>query len=178
MRFTAAVLTAALPVLTALPAFAAPADDVRAAFTKFNALNSFEATVGGKSGKQTVTLDIVKPNSAHITGNGMELVRIGTTTYMHMGGAWRKMSAGVSDIYGSFNISNRLPDVGKDTTATDLGMKSMGGQMFHAYKIVDKNGTSTVYVGADGLPHVIDNAAGTHMTLSKFNAVPPISAPM
>jgi hypothetical protein len=69
----------------------------------------------------------------------------------------------------------------KGINATDLGMKSVGGESLHAYAVTSKDGEkSIVYVGRDGLPHQIVPQSGerTPITFSKFNSIAPIRAPI
>ncbi len=177
-RFILSAAAAALLCFAAAPAVANPGDDVRAAIAKLNALGSYEmaSTTHGKH----FVIDIVKPNSIHMSGATIEVIEIGSTTYMRTAGSWRKMSGG-GQMTGAFDISERIRSIGNPgsgTTVTDLGMKAVGGQPCHVYAIASARATSTVYVGADGLPHRIETGTMGSVDFSKFNSVAPIRPPM
>jgi hypothetical protein len=171
----------ALLMLTAAPTSASPTDDVRNAMLKFVGLNSYEMSFG--SGSRTGTMDFIRPDSTHMTMGGMEMIHLGSTTYMKMGGKWQKYTTTRRES-GPTQIADRINKMVREAngvTATDLGMKSVGGEMLHAYKMRPKNGSGgIVYIGGDGLPHRFqgDDSPKDMVTISKFNAVPPIRPPM
>jgi hypothetical protein len=169
----------ALLMLTAVPVSASPTDDVRNAMLKFVGLNSYEMSFG--SGARAGTLDFVRPDSMHMTMGGMEMVHVGSTTYMKMGGKWQKFTSSRRES-GPTEMADRINKMMREAnglTATDLGMKSIGGETLHAYKMRQKDGTTgIVYVGHDGLPHRLQGNNAEMITISRFNAVPPIRPPM
>ena len=170
----------ALLMLAALPANASPTDDVRAAMLKFAALSSYEMSFG--TGARAGTADFVRPDSVRMSMGGMEMVHVGSTTYMKMRGKWQKFSSSRRES-GPIDMAERVRAMAREAnglSATDLGMKSVGGETLHAYKMRQKDGTTgIVYVGRDGLPHRLQgNGADSTVTISKFNAVPPIRAPI
>jgi hypothetical protein len=181
-RFTAAGALVALVALVCGPAAASPTDDVRGAMMRFADLSSWEISFdsGGRNG----TMDFVKPGNLRMQSSGMEMVRVDRTTYMRMGPSaqWRK----IPDTKSSRNpmdFSDRIRKMSQEAngiSATDLGMKSVGGQPMHAYRMKDKDGqASTVYIARDGYVHRIDNGGtGGTINFSKFNQVAPIRPPI
>jgi hypothetical protein len=180
IRPIAACALVALATLTAVPANAGPTDDVRAAMLKFTGLRSWEMSfgAGGRSG----TMDFVKPNAMRLSTEGMQMVHIGDTTYMMMNGKWQKFTSR-NRSGGGFEMADEIRrkiSESNGVSATDLGMKSVGGETLHAYKIREKDGsTGIVYVGADGLPHRFQGSrADETVTFSKFNGIGAIRAPI
>jgi hypothetical protein len=181
IRTIAAYALAAFAVLAAAPACASPTDDVRAAMLKFAALSSYQLTFGGAG--RTGTIDVVKPDAMHFRSQGMEMVRLGSMTYLKAGPqGWTKMR----DTSGSgpMQLAAKARDMAKQangiSAATDLGMKNVGGEMLHAYEMKQSDGKkTTIYIGRDGMVHRLDSgsADGT-VQFGKFNAVAPIRAPI
>ena len=179
IRSIAAGALFAFVTLAAAPANANATDDVRSAFLKFAALRSYEMTFG--SGARTATADFVQPDSMHMSAHGMEMIHIGTTTYMKMGGKWQKLPSSRGETpMGMAERVRKLATEANGVNATDLGMKSIGGETLHAYKMTQKDGTTGFcYIGRDGLPHRLrGKTADETVVISKFNAVPPIHAPI
>jgi len=180
-RSTVAGALAALVTLTAVPAFASPTDDVRAAMIKFASLSSYQVSFG--SGGRTGTMDFVKPDSMHMRSSGVEMVRVNKITYMKMGPSSSWMKIPDSKGAGPGDIADRVRTMAKQAngvTATDLGMKSVDGETLHAYRMKQNNSTqSTVYIANDGYVHRIDSGEkdGT-VRFSKFNQIAPIRAPI
>jgi hypothetical protein len=180
IRSIAAGALLALATLTGAPASANPTDDVRAAMLKFADLNSWEMSFG--SGARQATMDYVKPNSMRMSSRGMQMVHVGNTTYVNMNGKWQKFTHERAG--GGFEMADhirRAVSASNGVTATDLGMKSIGGETLHAYKMTPKDGQpGTIYIGADGLPHRFQGSDTNNevVTISKFNQVAPIRAPI
>jgi hypothetical protein len=180
MRNAAAGFVLIALLLAGMPASAGPTDDVRACMTKFASLNSFRMTFDQRG--QTGTMDFVQPNNWHMLGGGYEMVHLGNTSYVKMPGrGWMKT---VTDSR-RMTPTNFLDKVrsearNKRFNATDLGMKNVGGESLHAYRLHYSNGESdnVVYVGNDGLPHRVDAERGQAIRFSNFNAVPAIRAPI
>jgi hypothetical protein len=181
IRPIAASALSALLTLAAVPAYANATDDVRAAMLKFAALSSYEMTFNSRG--RTSTLDVVNPRSIHMSSEGMEMIDIGTATYMKMGGKWQKLPSSRGSSGMGFSMGDRIRTMmnkANGVTATDLGMRPMGGEVLHAYKMRQSDGTTgTVYIGRDGLPHRFQGSGrDENVTLSKFNAVAPIRPPI
>ncbi|HEY0614161.1 MAG TPA: hypothetical protein VGC96_05955 [Candidatus Elarobacter sp.] len=179
IRSIAAGALCALVTLAAAPASANATDDVRAAMLRFAGLSSYEMTFG--SGGRTAVADFVNPNSMHMSSEGMELIHIGTTTYMKMGGKWQKLPSSRGEVpMGMAERVRKMATEAKGVSATDLGMKSVGGESLHAYKMTQSDGTTGIcYIGRDGLPHRLQGkTADETVVISKFNSVPPIRAPI
>jgi hypothetical protein len=167
-------------VIAAVPAYADATGDVRAAMVKFLGLSSYEMSFG--TGARSGTVDIVKPNSRHVRTATGEIISIGSDFYLKRGnGGWMKLpaSAGASAA-GQFLNMETLGRKVSGATATDLGPKSVDGETLHAYRVRDWGGREvTVYIARDGFVHRVDDVSGPGAArFSKFNAVPPIQAPM
>ena len=180
IRSTTAGVLVTLVTLAGVPAYASPADDVRAAAIKFAALSSYQMSFG--KGARSGTLDVVKPDSMHMQSGSTEMIRIGSTTYVKTGPrGWMKLAA--MPATGPAAMADQVRSLARDAkegSVTDLGMKSIDGETLHAYRTTTKSGKqSTIFVGSDGLIHRI---AGTSMDsnirFGKFNAVAPIRAPI
>jgi len=180
MRNAAASFVLISLLLAGMPANAGPTDDVRACMLKFASLNSFRMTFDQRG--RTGTMDFVRPNSYHMLDGGYEMLHLGNATYVKTPGrGWmktvmndRRMTP--TDLLDKVRAEAR----NKQFTATDLGMKNVGGESLHAYRLhySDGENDNVVYVGNDGLPHRIDAGRGQAIRISNFNAVPAIRAPI
>ena len=128
-----------------------------------------------------MTFDYVRPSSTHLTMPRVEMISIGTATYMRpIGQSWMKVPTMPGeeprDPAEQMRALARNPQGG---TVTDLGMRSVGGETLHAYRLRENGSESTLYIGADGYPHRLESGASTNtVTFSKFNAIAPIRAPI
>ncbi len=176
-RSLIALTLAAGCILAAGPAFAGATDDVRASIVKFASLQSFEM-VSQQEGK-TATIDVInRPAAVHMSSPGGEMITVGGTAYMRAGGSWRKYPSSPRAMPLSDPIRH-MADQANALTANDLGMKSVGGEMLHAYKITQKDGESgIVYIGGDGLPHRYESSDHSVVRMLKFNGIASIRAPM
>jgi hypothetical protein len=184
VRGTAAVLIGTLLTLTAAPAYADPTGDVRAAMLKLVALSSWEmkgqTTISGRP--SAITADFVRPNSMHMTTPQTEMISTGSAVYVRIAGrGWTKIPAspgGANPAAMPFNVRDMTRNANR-ITATDLGMRSVGGETLHAYRMKDTDGNqTTAYIGSDGFPHRMEGRNGQTVTFGRFNAVPPIRAPI
>jgi hypothetical protein len=176
----AAFALGALFTLAAVPAYADATGDVRAAWQKFLGLSSYE--MSSVSGSHSVTVDIVKPSSRHVRSATGEIISIGSDFYLKRGnGGWTKLpaSAAASAVVPFQNMESLGRKV-NGATATDVGMKSVDGETLHAYRVTETGGHQvTVYIGRDGFVHRVAIVGSPNgVRYSKFNAVPPIHAPM
>ena len=165
----------------AAPAYADATGDVRAAVLKVVGLSSYEMSFG--TGSRSGTMDFAKPGNWHVRTATGEMIVIGSDFYVKRGNSgWMKLPASASanamrTLFDNMGSLGRRPS---NATATDLGMKSVDGESLHAYRVKDSDGhEATVYVGRDGFVHRVADGNGTGgVRLSKFNAAPPIHAPM
>ena len=167
--------------LAALPAYADATGDVRAAMVKFLSLSSYEMSFG--TGSRSGTVDIVKPHSRHVRTATGEIISIGSDSYVRRRkGGWMKLPASTMGptAAGAFENMDSLGRKVNGATATDLGTRNVDGETLHAYRVRDSSGHQvTVYIARDGFVHrVEDNSGPGAARFSKFNAVPPIQAPM
>jgi hypothetical protein len=179
-KLVAAFALGALFTLAAGPAYADATGDVRAAMVKFLSLSSYEMSY--TSGSQSGTVDIVRPSSRHVRSATGEIISIGSDFYLKRGNSgWMKLPASQSaSAVGLFENMESMGRKVNGATATDLGMKSVDGETLHAYRVTETGGHQwTVYIGRDGFVHRVADVSGPHgVRYSKFNAVPPIRAPM
>jgi len=168
----------ALVVFAAAPALADPKADIANAFILFGKASSYHMSAAAKG--RTLEVDSEKPDKMHVVSGPMELVKIGTTTWIKAGGAWRQfnfpgMDQITSAYSGALNVVQAPPN---DVTVTDLGTKTIDGTPLHAYSVVEKSGSATVYVdNGSGYPVRVETADGSSVTFSKFNSAGPITAP-
>jgi hypothetical protein len=172
--------TLALLAFAAAPALADPKSDLMMVMMQFGKATSYHMSVAGKG--QTMEADIVTPGKMHMTSAQFEMIRIGTTTWLKMGGKWQQLNVpGMDQMMGSVNstIANTHPT--DQWVVTDLGMKvpTSGGPPLHAYTVTNEAGKSPATMFVDGGRLVeIDNTDGMTVRFSKFNDPIDISPPM
>jgi hypothetical protein len=175
--------TVALVALAFAPAMADPTGDVKGALIALAGASSYHVTMTTASG-QTVTADFVKPAKIHVVAGPMELIEIGTTTYVKMSSTWHQFSfPGIEHMMGPLSNAQQLVKSHDDIVVTDLGPKSVDGTVLHAYGV--KPGSSakavTMYLDASGSLVRIDAAGpgGTNVVrFSNVNVPVTIDAPV
>jgi hypothetical protein len=175
----------ALIVLAAstTPAFADPVGDLTAANAKFATLKSYRTTVVQPDGK-TMNGEIVNPDRTHMNAGAFEMITIGDTVYMKMGGAWQKeASSGTSTSTGLPSLQKLYGTLPPAAIVRDLGMKTVDGAALRAYSIQRSptDNAATMYIGANGLPARVEvpTQRGTMaMKFYDFNAPISIVAPI
>lgn len=153
--------------------------DLLAAAKNFGALKSVHATITSGNG-ETFSLDMVEPGKVRGTSpQGFEFVRIGSTSWVKMGGAWHSYSLGST---GATQMalargSKLQKSILTDCTVTDAGMSAVSGAPARKYHVVcNSNGTSDVWV-ANGLPlKMVDG--NTTLIWSNYNNVADIKPPV
>jgi uncharacterized protein YaiE (UPF0345 family) len=168
----------ALVVFAAAPALADPKADVANAFILFGKASSYHISAAAKG--RAVEVDTEKPDKMHVVSGPMELVKIGTTTWVKAGGSWQQFNfPGLDQITSAYSGAlNVVQSPQDDVTVTDLGTKTIDGTPLHAYSIVQKSGSATVYIdNGSGYPVRVVTADGSSVTFSKFNTAGPITAP-
>jgi|HubBroStandDraft_1064217.scaffolds.fasta_scaffold37101_2 hypothetical protein len=177
------VVSVLVSALTA-PALAAPVDDVKNALIGFGRLTSYHMTmdVGG----QHMEGDVVVPGKMHLMMGEMEMVHIGSNTWMKVQGHWMQIPGGAGQgpgFTGALSHAQTLSAHSSDVTVTDLGVKSVDGESLHAYGVKNPGDPqpSTIYVGGDGHVHRIDSVddKGKVSTIrfSRFNVPVAIDPP-
>jgi len=166
----------------AVPALATPADDVTNALAGFAGLTSYHFTVEA-SGKHAEG-DWVAPDKMQMSMPPMQMIHIGTTTWVLAGGHWMQLQADPSSgMTGGLSEMRTMSANPKDVTVTDLGPKTVDGETMHAYSVVGKGETTpaVIYVGSDGRVHRIEKTSAqgktSIMTFSKFNQPVTIAPP-
>jgi hypothetical protein len=182
IRSTMAATFVALVTVAGTAAYAGPIDDVRAAVLRLGGLSSYQMSFD--TGARSMTMDIVKPNSMHMQTKAVEMISVGGSAYMKSGAhGWIKLPSSTPQSMPTSPLTDWARVAMRDTkgvSATDLGMKSIDGEIVHAYRMTKDGKQSTMYVGRDGLPHRIDSGTGAahSVRFGKFNAVAPIRAPI
>jgi hypothetical protein len=127
-------------------------------------------------GSTTSTIDIVKPDRAHMISPRIEMIVIGNRMWRRMGGtAWQTATPGIkgTDILSTMQIHTE----NFGGSCSDAGMGMWRGHPAHIFKgtYVTPSGTqhATAYLFGDGLVHHVDmtlSGGGTmSMDLSNFN---------
>lgn len=177
MRYASLVLVFGLVMVVARPALADSSctSIVKSVF----AANSYAATMSihGKTDLQATT-EIQKPDRVHVIEPKMEMIGIGSKSWMRLnGGAWHSLPVSVGGL-ASMDPSEFAKTKGAMTCA-DAGMGAWHGQPTHIYKMTSsssKTGTghATMYVGTDGFVRHVEfqtaKISGSE-DFSKFNAV-------
>jgi len=166
----------ALAAMTTSLAFADVPAGLASAIATTQKATSYHVSIAAATG--TTEADIVEPDRIHSVSPKSELIAIGPTLYVKVGGAWRQIAGGGAQLAPMDvprQIASHLPDI----TATDLGMKTVDGQTLHDFHTDDPKlkQTSTVYV--DGSGRIVRVETGTTIVrLSNFNESVTITAPM
>ena len=170
--FTFAVTTAAN---------ASPTDDVRQAMINLSQAHSFHMSM--QINGMAIETDEVPPDRFHVTSSMFEMIMLPNAMYMKMHGTWTKVpgQTGMNSVDQTAALRSEMKS--GSFTATDLGMKLVGGQMLHAYSVVSASSkkASTLYVNAQHLPARMEfgDAKGAGAaTFSNFNAPVTINAPI
>jgi hypothetical protein len=185
MRSFATTGAFALAVFLAVPAFATPTDDVKNALIALGQATSYHLVIvsNGKTGEG----DWVAPDKMQFTFGSTEIIRIGTTSWVHVQGHWMQVPAAAAGSMGAGATSGvseaqSMAANAKNVTVADLGMKTVAGATMHAYSVVQSGDTSPriIYVGSDGRVQRIEHPTSTgtsSVTFSKFNQPATISPP-
>ncbi|MFL6468288.1 MAG: hypothetical protein ACJ72Z_10065 [Pyrinomonadaceae bacterium] len=167
-----------------------PREDIIAASRKFIDLKSFSAKMEGIGQTEIKSeVDYVAPDRYHITylggtGAGMELIMIGSQSYMKTGGKWNKMPGDAKSIP---NLRDSFTEEGLKTL-TDVkfdGDDTLDAQpaLVYSYKNQTIVGnfpfTSKIWIGkSSGLPMRIfveySNGALKNMTVN-YDTVSPVT---
>jgi hypothetical protein len=172
-----AVAFASLTVASTTPARAGNA--CVAAFEANLGLHSYRTTMTTAAGAQTV-VDLVVPDRFHVSGKNMEMISVGSRTWMRIGNAgWNPMPGAGMNTAAIFATARQQMDVNKaGNSCVDAGLGSYGGRPAHVFNFSRSgaSGTSSgkVYVFADGYVHHLETTSphGTiEVDFSKFNSV-------
>lgn len=174
MRYALAAM--ALTALTTPPARADVPAALASAVAATQQATSFHVSITAATGNTEA--DIVEPDRIHSVSAKSELIAIGPTLYVKIGGAWRQIPGGGTQL-APMNVARQIASHLPDITATDLGMKTVDGQTLHDFHTNDPKlkQTSTVYIDGSGRIVRVDTGT-TIVRLTKFNESVTISAPM
>jgi len=154
--------------------------DLLAAAKNFGALKSVHATITSRDG-ETFSLDMVEPGKVRgISPKGFEFVRIGSTSWVKMGGTWHSYSLGSNGAtqMAMARGSKLQKNILTQCTVADGGMSAVNGVSAHKYHLVCNSGggATDVWV-ANGLPiKMVDG--DTTLIWSNYNNVADIKAPI
>lgn len=188
MRFPVALAAAALLAFSAAPAAANTTTDMVQMQKAFSAVKSFHCDMRTPDGK-AITLDYITPDKFHETlSNGMEMIRIGSDTWMKRDGNWMKLPIEMPQMHAMMDQLRNgglKHDASKNYTIDDLGMGAVAGVTAHHYRITDTSDGDkapvNMWVGTDHLPVQVE-VSTPHgpmtVTYSHYNDVPDITAPM
>jgi hypothetical protein len=135
-----------------------------------------------------MTMDMILPNTIHATmPQGMEMIAIGSTTWIKTGGAWQKLPMAMPQIGMMADSARNMGMKGKpdsdDYTIEYLGAAMLGSTPAQHYRMISKSSKTPVemWVGANHLPLQVQtqsNEGPVTIVYSKYNAVAPIAPPM
>jgi hypothetical protein len=171
----------ALVAFAAAPALADPKSDVTAAMIQFAKASSYHMEIDSKRG--AMEADFAAPGKMHVSSPQFEMIKIDATTWVKIGGKWQQFAMpGMDQMTGAFSTAvATVKSQSDDMVVTDLGMKSpaAGGRPLHAYTVINNAGKipSTLFLDGGRLSEV-DNADGSSVKFSKFDAPVDIEPPM
>ena len=167
------------------PACADPGRDaVRTVAAAFRAVHSYRGTLLAPSGDQA-KVEFVAPDRYRMHTPMGDVVIVGATTYLNVGGKWLEMSMPqVRDSLATLRRPAASTDVLARAKVTDLGAATLDRRPVHRWKIVTAlNGSrviSTMWVGIDELPYrndIITDKGRVTVLYSDYNAPIKIAAP-
>lgn len=184
MRLTSVACFALSVLVCAATVSADPIGDLAHVRQTFAALHSVHIEITG-GGSPSITADMIEPNKVRASSEGQQVVEIGSTAWINMGGQWSKMPPipmvkTQMDLARNWGLEKKLGDC---CTVTNLGPAMAGGTATIKYRIVDhKNGDTTYVYVANNLPVQIElpgsRGATTTIRYSQYNQVADITPPM
>jgi hypothetical protein len=167
-RLVPAVL---LVLAVTAPALAAPVDDVKSALLKLSHARAYHVSV---SGARAVDVDVVKPDSVHVMAGAMEMISIGSGTWIKTNGSWMKLpTSGAGPMRGGGGFTAPVaraqsmaehPDT--MATVTDRGVATVDGETLHLYQVQANGDTKpmTLGVSSDGFPRSMETVDASGKT--------------
>ncbi len=162
----------------------------------WQSLKSYKMTVkvysnGASTPDVSGTVEVTTPDKTHsvitVSGQNLETITIGDTTYLKLAGTWQKAPAGTTDGIPSLTGDSLLSSLGtpeaNSGSLTKTGEDTINGVKcdVYTYKLSDTT-TSTIWVGQkDQLPYKITSEVDTTKTeilFSDFNTDFNIQPPM
>ena len=139
----------------------------------------------------TGTVETVAPDKSHtivsISGQEIETISIGDTTYVKLGGTWQKTSGGITDQLPPISGSDILQELGTPAASSGdvkkTGEETISGVNRDVYEFTASDSTTTTFwIGHnDHLPYKITSQVDTTRTeilFSDFNSNITIEAPI
>jgi hypothetical protein len=167
--------TIVLVAATTAPAFADASSDLKNAMIGFMKLTSYHMDMTFARGAP-VSADVVNPGSYHTFSSGTEAIVVKNTMYLKLNGAWRKYSSSVAGLQPDFSKTLAAHN---GIVATDLGPRTVGGALFHAYGVKNPKTGKVEKIYLDGSGRIARIEADTVvMKISRFNAPMTIKAPI
>jgi hypothetical protein len=167
-------------------------DDVRKMANAWAAASSYRLTITSKESGQNeqVLMEVVKPDKQHLKVSGgdqnVEVIQIGSDTYVNLGGTWTKSPAGApmaADLFDPDEIVNGFNESASNgQTIVKGGTRTVGGAQCQDWTLQggDPSDAGTMCIGVnDNLPREFTAADGSAtMTFSDWNAPITITAPI
>lgn len=125
----------ALALAVAGSVWAAPKDDVHAAFSKFLAAKTFRATVTDvKTGQQVSAMEFVAPDRYHLhPSKGPDTIIVGDNGWMNMNGRMTPMPIPVGKMIAQYRNERVQRELESGMSVADAGSGSVDGEPAHAY---------------------------------------------
>lgn len=125
-------------LFVALPAVAAPKDELHAAHVRFLAMKSFKAEIDTTTGKTNAksSVEFQAPDRYRITNNGqLPNLIIGNTMYMKINGSHMQVPVpGLKDMLAQFRNPDMLKQLEANTAIESLGVETLGNQAARKYR--------------------------------------------
>ena len=175
-RFVSAFFSFALICSAAAAAFADAQSDLTRAIAATEAVRSYHMTMTGR--RMQFQGDVIPPSTMHVTMSGMEIINVNGKMYMRQGSAAWQMLAGGGGFTDS-DVLQMMKTHRSDFHATDIGMKSVGGQTLHAYRVENSKTGKPETVYLDGSGRIVRvEAPSVTVQFSNFGAPVHIAAPI
>ena len=189
---TATATKAATATPTNPPTPANPSASLGQIFKAWGTVKSFKANMvstGLPTGSVQMTMEVLTPDKFHVTTSGLEMIMIGKTIYMKIGGKWQKVASSTIDL----SLIDPSKYAAGQVTTSDVkfvGMDVVAGTptLVFTYKSTVKGppavtSNNKIWVGAtDSLPRKMESSpkAGqlTTITYTDYNSDISIKVPI
>ena len=122
----------------AMPAAAAPRDDVHKAYTRFLGMKTFRADVDSSTGKMKSSsrIEFQAPDCYRVSNVGQpENLIIGDTMHMNLNGSMMKIPMpGLKDMIAQYRNPKMLAELGAGTVVESLGIEILDKQAMRKYR--------------------------------------------
>lgn len=122
----------------ALPAAAAPKDDLHKAYSRFLGMKTFRADINTTTGKlkSKSSIEFQAPDRYRVTNDGQPpSLIIGDTMHMNLNGSMMKIPVpGLKDMIGQYRNPKMLTELEAGTAVESLGMEILNKQPTRKYR--------------------------------------------